>query len=117
MSRDYGIFETQRHPSPDKTRAESIVVDSLSKRCYLVSSNERKEVNLTRLEYRLLVTFVSNKGICLSRDSLLAQVWGIDFETGTNNVDVAVCSLRKKLRAATSRQFVTTVRQFGYRYD
>ena len=54
-----------------------------------------------------------NRGIVLSREQLLSQVWGYDFDPGSNVVDVYVGYLRKKLGTG----LVTTVRGLGYRVD
>ncbi|WP_300662871.1 response regulator transcription factor, partial [Fluviicola sp.] len=54
-------------------------------------------ISLTSTEYRLLLLFVMNPKKVLSRMDILEEVWGIDFESGTNVVDVYVNYLRKKL--------------------
>jgi len=50
----------------------------------------------------------------LARDELLARVWGYDFDTDTNVVDVYVLYLRRKLEAAGESRLVHTVRGAGY---
>ena len=69
----------------------------------------------TLREFDLLSYLLRHAGAACSRDELLAGVWGIDFETGTNTVDVFVYALRRKLRAAGLPSAIETVRGVGYR--
>ena len=57
--------------------------------------------------------FVRNAGQVLSREQLLDQVWGFDFDPGSNVVDVYVGYLRRKL----GRHRITSVRGMGYRLE
>jgi DNA-binding response OmpR family regulator len=72
---------------------------------------EGREVELTTQEYMLLETFVRHAGQVLSREQLLSNVWGYDFDPGSNVVDVYVGYLRRKL----GRARLETVRGIGYR--
>ncbi len=56
-----------------------------------------KEISLTATEYRLLFTLLKNKGKVLSRMDLLENAWDINFNVGTNVVDVYINYLRKNL--------------------
>lgn len=71
-------------------------------------------INLTPTEYRLLLTLVRNKGRVLSRMELLEEVWGINYDQGTNNVDVYINYLRKKLEGEGGERLVHTVVGMGY---
>ena len=76
------------------------------------------EVSLTPREWRLLEYFMLNPGRALSRDRLIEQVWGPDYEGDNKSVDVHVLWLRRKLDQASSRpQLFITVRGIGYRLD
>ena len=72
------------------------------------------EITLTSTEYRLLEFMVRNRGRVLSRIELLENVWGIDFNMGTNVVDVYVNYLRKKLGNDHDRKLIHTVIGMGY---
>jgi two-component system copper resistance phosphate regulon response regulator CusR len=72
-----------------------------------------QQVDLSAREFALAEVLIRNRGIVLSREQLLSQVWGYDFDPGSNVVDVYVGYLRKKLGAAV----VTTVRGAGYRVE
>lgn len=73
-----------------------------------------QEIALTSTEYRLLEFMVRNRGRVLSRVELLENVWGIDFNMGTNVVDVYVNYLRKKLGNDNDRKLIHTVIGMGY---
>ncbi len=72
-----------------------------------------KECKLTFKEYELLKYFLQNKGIALSRERLIEQVWGYDFEGESRTVDMHIKTLRQKLSSAGS--IIKTVRNVGYK--
>ena len=74
-----------------------------------------EKIELTRKEFELLVYLVENRGLVMSRNQILCQVWGYEFEGETRTVDVHVRSLRQKLGEAGN--MVETVRGVGYRID
>lgn len=71
------------------------------------------EVVLTFKEFELLKFLLINTGIVLSRDKILEEVWGYDYEGETRTVDVHIRTLRQKLGDAGS--VIETVRGIGYR--
>jgi DNA-binding response OmpR family regulator len=73
-----------------------------------------QEISLTSTEYRLLLMFMRNPRKVLSRTDLLDEVWGINFDIGTNVVDVYVNYLRKKLDKYGSEKLIHTVIGMGY---
>lgn len=70
-------------------------------------------VNLTLKEYELLKRLMKNSNIVLTRDQLLEDIWGYDFDGETRTVDVHVRTLRQKLGDAGEQ--IETVRGVGYR--
>jgi len=74
-------------------------------------------VGLKPREFALLLELAANPGVALSRASLLARVWGYDFEGDARTVDVHVRRLRAKLEdGAQLPPLVTTVHGFGYKF-
>jgi DNA-binding response OmpR family regulator len=74
-------------------------------------------VTLTPLEFRLLVALSENAGIVLSRDRLLELVWGMEKDTGGDQVKLYVGYLRRKIEADPAHpRLIETVRGYGYRY-
>lgn len=71
-------------------------------------------VSLTSTEYRLLLMFVMNAKRVLSRIEILEEVWGVDFDMGTNVVDVYVNYLRKKLDQPGAPKLIHTHIGMGY---
>lgn len=69
-------------------------------------------VELRPKELDLLIYVIENRGIVISRDQLLEQVWGYDYAGGTRTVDVHVAQLRRKLRRP---ELIQTVRGSGYK--
>jgi two-component system phosphate regulon response regulator PhoB len=75
---------------------------------------EDEEVELTALEFRLLLTLHDRGNRVLSREKLLDDVWGIEADITTRTVDTHVKRLREKL--GTAGRYVETVRGVGYRF-
>ena len=75
-----------------------------------------RDIDLTRTEYDLLVAFMDNPRRVLTREVLGEMVWGSDLQT-SNNVEVYVGYLRRKLEADGEPRLIHTVRGFGYRLD
>ena len=71
-------------------------------------------ITLTRKEFELLQLFLENPGIVFTRDHLLQQVWGYDYEGETRTVDVHIRSLRQKLGSEAGR--IETMRGIGYAF-
>lgn len=74
---------------------------------------KEEPIILTLKEFELLRRLIENKGIVLTRDRLLEEIWGYDFDGETRTVDVHVRTLRQKLGEAG--EFIETVRGVGYR--
>ena len=70
-------------------------------------------VSLTLKEFELLEKLMRNKGIVLTRDQLLTEIWGYDFDGETRTVDVHIRTLRQKL--GDKGEIIQTVRGVGYR--
>ncbi len=72
------------------------------------------EISLTLTEYNLLLLFLNNKERVISRNTILDHVWGINFNLGTNVVDVYINYLRKKLERPNSIRLIQTIIGMGY---
>ena len=71
-------------------------------------------VPLSRLEFGVFQSLTRQPGVVVSRATLLAEVWGTDYEGGSNVVDAVIRLLRKKLGTRASR--IETVSGIGYRF-
>lgn len=106
-------WEASAH-TPEPAPRTSAGILRLDRRAHTVEVGGAP-VHLTLREFDLLGYLVANDGAACTRDEILEHVWGIDFETGTNTVDVFVYALRRKLRAAGLASPIETVRGVGYR--
>ena len=81
---------------------------------HVVTIND-KEIKLTPKEYDLLVYFINNKNIAISREQLLSKIWGYDFYGDNRTVDTHIKMLRNNL--GNYRDLITTVRSVGYKFE
>jgi DNA-binding response OmpR family regulator len=102
-----------RREAPSDVLADELVEIDLPRRRVAVLGNE---VSLTPTEFKLLVTLARHSGQVLSREQLVAAVWGRDGARSTEQVKLYVSYVRRKLRAAAGVDPIQTVRGFGYRY-
>ncbi|WP_028516374.1 response regulator transcription factor [Ruminococcus flavefaciens] len=99
-------------PSDDKLISiDGIVIDTLG---MTVTINGEK-ADLTAKEYSLLLLFVENKGVVLSRDRILNEVWGYDSFGVDRTVDWQIKLLRSKL--GEYRDCIRTIRGVGYKFE
>ncbi|UGT69406.1 response regulator transcription factor [Nocardia gipuzkoensis] len=73
-----------------------------------------RPVELTKREFEVLALLAEHTGIVLGREQILSAVWGYDFPTDTNVVDVFVSYLRRKLEADGASRVIHTVRGVGF---
>lgn len=99
-----------------RTEPEEIRTLSLDE---LILNNEKREVTidgqaieLTYKEYELLQLLLVNKGIVLSRDTIMDHVWGISYEGESRTLDMHIKTLRQKMGIYGAR--IRTVRNVGY---
>jgi two-component system phosphate regulon response regulator PhoB len=75
---------------------------------------KKEPVQLTSVEFKLLVALASSKGRVKTREALLNQVWGYTYEGYARTVDTHILRLREKLGSA--REYIETLRGVGYRF-
>ncbi|MBX2946127.1 MAG: response regulator transcription factor [Cyclobacteriaceae bacterium] len=90
------------------------VADLLVDRVAKTVSRAGKDIKLTAMEFKLLEYMVRNKGIVLSRNQLLENVWDIRFDMSTNVVDVYINYLRKKIDKPFGEKMIHTMKGLGY---
>ena len=76
---------------------------------------DEKEISLTPKEYNLLLFFIENENVALSRKQLLNKVWGYDFYGDDRTVDTHIKTLRSKL--GECKDYIVTLRGVGYKFE
>ncbi|MDJ0497592.1 MAG: response regulator transcription factor [Acidimicrobiia bacterium] len=71
-------------------------------------------ISLTKTEFDLLELLMSNAGIVIDRDTIYDRIWGYDFETSSNSLDVYIGYLRRKTEVGDAPRLIQTVRGVGY---
>ncbi len=74
-----------------------------------------EKAELTPKEYEILFYFIKNRGVALSREKLLLDVWGFDFYGDDRTVDTHIKMLRSNLKQY--RKFIVTLRGLGYKFE
>ena len=77
-------------------------------------TRDGRRLDLTRTEHLLLELFLTHPRQVLTRDQILREVWGFDFEPSSNSLDVYVMYLRRKTEAGGLPRLIHTVRGVGY---
>ncbi|MCI9005739.1 MAG: response regulator transcription factor [Lachnospiraceae bacterium] len=72
------------------------------------------DIYLTPKEFEVLVFFIQHKDVAISRDRLLAAVWGFEYEGESRTIDIHIQQLRKKLNL---REKLVTIPKLGYRLE
>ncbi len=104
--------------SDRSTGTEKLVVADLELDLKAMTVNRAgQRIDLTAKEFALLKMFISNKGKILSREFIIEKVWGIDFDPGTNVIDVYVNYLRKKIDKNFMPKLIHTKFGFGFYCD
>lgn len=91
-------------------RIADLVLDDDSKTVTRAGQN----IQLTSKEYRLLLYFITNIKRVLSREQILEHVWNVEFDMGTNTVDVYINYLRNKIDKNFSPKLIHTIIGMGY---
>lgn len=106
------LRRTQRPSESGPLEDGPLVLDPAARTC----TYDGRDVDLTPTEFDLLAFLMARREQALSRDRIHQEVWGHDFDRGTNLIDVYVNYVRRKLEAAGCAPPIETVRGIGYRY-
>jgi DNA-binding response OmpR family regulator len=107
-----GDRPTQR-PGRTVIEIDGLTMDLANRQAFLGAG----ELHLSQKEFDLLACLMQNSGVALSREVLLAQVWGNEFKTDARTIDVHIRWLRAKIEADSAQpRYIHTVRGLGYRF-
>ena len=106
---------TRRFKFNNEVQENALVCDDL--KLYTdrhIVERDGKEIKLTLQEFKLLQLLMENKNKVLSRSQILDTVWGINYDSNTNVVDVYISYLRNKVDAESLNKLIQTVKGRGY---
>lgn len=104
------LRRTTRKEKPSIFEFEDLKIDYKAYEVY----RGKKLLNLSKKEFELLDYLVLNKGIVLSRDKILQEVWGYDYLGNDNILDLYIKYVRDKVDKNYKRKFIQTVRGVGF---
>lgn len=112
VARVEAILRRSSHYAPD----ENIVVSGIiiNKAAHLVTV-DGEQIDLSFKEFELLVYFVENKGLALSRETILNHVWNYDYFGDARTIDTHVKKLRSKLKGKGNH--IRTIWGMGYKFE
>lgn len=97
--------------APEVVKLDDLTVDFTARRVTIGNQT----LQLSPKEYELLFYMVRNRGIALTRERLISEVWGYDFYGDDRTLDTHIKLLRKSLGSYADR--ITTLRGVGYRFE
>ena len=100
-------------PLSDQLRVADLVLDLPGHRV----TRAGRKINLSHKEFCLLELLVRRQGEVLPRSLIASQVWGMNFDSDTNVIDVAIRRLRAKIDDDFEPRLIHTVRGMGYKLD
>ena len=103
--------QKQERKPQRKIRLNGIVIDTLGRSVFI----DGRQTEMTAKEYEMLLYFVKNKGIALSREQILNAIWGYDYLGEDRTVDWQIKLLRNKL--GKYRSYIVTLRGMGYKFE
>ncbi len=122
MTKPFGVMELISRVKALLRRTEGLTESTVLKNGEITVDTEKRKVTvsgesceLTYKEFELLKMLLLNSGIVLSRDKIMDQVWGFDYEGESRTVDMHIKTLRQKLGKGGSA--IKTVRNVGYVMD
>lgn len=110
VARLQSITRPRRKEQERKIEACDVIIDPIRHSV----TRDMQSIDLTRLEFLLLMCLVRRDGQCVSRQTLMDFIWGADHPVGATALDVLVNSLRAKIDAPFRERLIGTVRGSGY---
>lgn len=102
---------TKRNKGEDLVKVGNIVLNKLSYEVMI----DGEVVDMTHTQFELLNLFITNQNIALSRDKIIENIWGYDYEADDRTIDAHIKLLRSKL--GKYRDSIKTIRKIGYKFE
>ena len=103
------LRRSQNKPAVNTVKLGDITVDFSG----YTASDENGKIDITPKELEILKVLIDNKGLVLSRNQILDEVWGYDCDVIDRTIDAYIRNIRKKLRL----DCITTVKGIGYKFE
>lgn len=97
----------------ERLRVRDIMMDFNTHKTFI----QNREVELTKLEFKLLGTFLKNKNKVLERNYLLQHVWNDNEDTQQRTINVTINRLKKKIDPVNEKNYIVPVRGIGYKFQ
>lgn len=110
LARVRALSRRRNQPLLPSLKVFDLQIDALSHRAVRAG----QKIDLTPNEFKVLEMLIRNAGNVVTRTDLLEQVWGFNFDPGSNIVDVVIKMLRDKIDRAFEPKLIQTVRGVGY---
>ena len=108
-------IQLKRNGNKNNLSFGDLVLNTTTLKVTCAKTNE--VVELIKKEFQLLEYFINNPNQVLSKEQIYDRVWGIENEIESNNLEVYLSFIRKKLRAIESKVVIKSVRGIGYKIE
>lgn len=110
LARIRALLRRRETDRPEVLRYADLALDTASRE----ATRGHRAIELTTKEYELLALFLRHPRQVLTRDQIMHEVWGLDFDGESNVIEVYVGYLRQKLEAGGEGRLIHTIRHAGY---
>lgn len=110
-ARVHALLRREGFPKTTKLRVGNLVMDLSTHKV----SRGKRQIELTNKEFLILEYFMHNPNIVITRTMIEEHIWGIEYDSESNLVDVYIRRLRGKLNKGSKSSIIQTVRGVGYR--
>ncbi|WP_377520252.1 response regulator transcription factor [Priestia megaterium] len=116
LARIRSLLRHKHFSTRDKAKKDSLLLieDMVINTDSREVTRDGKKIHLTPKEYDLLVYLVLHKNKTVTREGILLNIWGYEYDGDTNVLDVYISYLRKKVEEGFSSPFIQTIRGIGY---
>lgn len=113
MARIKAILRRPKNIKNEILTIEDIIIDPSAQE--IRSTNNKKQIYLTRKEFMLFEYMARNQGKILSRGTLMEHVWDMNADPFSNTIEAHVLNIRRKLTQLTKKKIIKTIHNRGYR--
>lgn len=110
LARVRSLLRREEEKDPAPLRVDGLELDPMQRKARAGST----DIPLSNKEFDLLLYLMKNVNKIIPREQIATEVWSVDFDRGTNYIDVYINYLRKKLKEAKACPLILTVRGRGY---